>query len=115
MAALDHRAGLVLGQVDVDCKTNEIRLFSVLLDTIADLTGVVVTADAMHAQRGHAQYLQARCAHYMLTVKGNQKKLRSRLATLPWKDVPIGYHESEISHGRRVTRTYTIEAGILFP
>ncbi|NMM91435.1 hypothetical protein B2J88_45270 [Rhodococcus sp. SRB_17] len=80
MAALDHRSDVVLGQVDVDDKTNEIPLFSILLDTIADLTGVLVAADAMHAQRGHAEYLHARGAHYVLTMKGNQPKLRRQLA-----------------------------------
>jgi predicted transposase YbfD/YdcC len=38
-----------------------------------DLAGAVVTADAMHAQRAHAEYLVAqRGAHYLLTVKRNQ-------------------------------------------
>jgi predicted transposase YbfD/YdcC len=32
----------------------------------------LVTADAMHAQRGHAIYLHGRGAHYLVTVKGNQ-------------------------------------------
>jgi predicted transposase YbfD/YdcC len=39
---------VVLGQVDVEAKTNEIPLFTTLLDRI-DLTGAVVTADALHA------------------------------------------------------------------
>jgi predicted transposase YbfD/YdcC len=54
----------------------------------------------------------------LLTVKGNQKKLRNQLAGLPWTDVPIGYRETDTGHGRVVTRTYkvvTIAAGIMFP
>lgn len=118
MAALDHHGGVVIGQVDVDIKTNEIPLFSVLLDTIDDLTGVVATADALHAQTAHAEYLHGRGAHYVLTVKGNQPSLRKQLAALPWADVPVGHRETDNTHGRRVTRTYkvvTIAAGILFP
>lgn len=118
MACLDHGAGVVLGQVDVDIKTNEIPMFATLLDSISDLTEVVVTADAMHAQRGHAEYLHGRGAHYVLTVKGNQPKLRRQLASLPWGDVPDGHRETDTSHGRKVTRTYkvvTIAAGIAFP
>jgi predicted transposase YbfD/YdcC len=118
MAALDHDSGVTLGQVDVDTKTNEIPMFPVLLDTITDLEGVVVSADALHAQREHAEYLHKRGAHYMLTVKGNQPGLREQLASLPWNAVPTGHKETETSHGRRVTRTYqvvTIAAGILFP
>jgi predicted transposase YbfD/YdcC len=101
MAALDHDCGVTLGQVDVDTKTNEIPLFSVLLDTITDLEGVVVSADALHAQREHAEYLHKRGAHYMLTIKGNQPGLRKQLASMPWNDVPNGHKETDTSHGRR--------------
>jgi predicted transposase YbfD/YdcC len=118
MACLDHDSGATLGQVEIAEKSNEIPMFSTLLDTIADLAGLVVTADALHAQREHAEYLHGRGAHYVLTVKGNQKKLRNQLAGLPWTDVPIGHHETDTGHGRVVTRTYkvvTIAAGIVFP
>ena len=56
LAALDHGHGVVLGQVDVEAKTNEIPMFATLLDRI-ELAGAVVTADALHAQRAHAGYL----------------------------------------------------------
>ena len=118
MACLDHNAGVTLGQVEISEKTNEIPMFSTLLDQIDDLTDVVVTADALHAQREHAEYLHRRDAHYVLTVKGNQQSLRRQLAGQPWKDVPVGHRETDTSHGRTVTRTYkviTIAAGILFP
>jgi DDE_Tnp_1-associated/Transposase DDE domain len=48
MAAIDHQSGVVIGQVEVPGKTNEIPMFSPLCDQITDLAGVVVTADAMH-------------------------------------------------------------------
>jgi hypothetical protein len=64
LAALDHRHGVVLGQVDVEAKTNEIPMFATLLDRI-DLAGAVITADALHAQRAHTEYLAGqRGAHY---------------------------------------------------
>ncbi|MFF1722858.1 ISAs1 family transposase [Streptomyces sviceus] len=72
LAALEHTAGLVLAQLDVGEKTNEITCFQPLLETMA---GVVVTSDAMHAQREHADYLLGREAHHIVIVKGNQKKL----------------------------------------
>jgi predicted transposase YbfD/YdcC len=59
---------VVLGQAEVGAKTNEIPMFTRLLDRI-DIAGAVITADAMHA---HAGYLAGRGAHYLLTVKGNQ-------------------------------------------
>lgn len=118
MACLDHDSGVTLGQVEIAEKSNEIPKFTTLLDTITEVTDLVVTADALHAQREHAEYLHGRGAHYVLTVKGNQKALRDQLAGLPWKDVPIGHRETDTGHGRVVTRTYkvvTIAAGILFP
>ena len=69
LAALDHEHGVVLGQADVEAKTNEIPMFATLLDRI-DLAGAVVTADALHAQRAHAGYLVIqRGAHYLITVE----------------------------------------------
>jgi DDE_Tnp_1-associated/Transposase DDE domain len=74
LAAFDHVHGAVPGQAEVDSKTNEIPMFTTLLDRI-DVTGAVVTADALHAQRGHAEYLVGRGAHYLLVVKRNQPGL----------------------------------------
>ena len=81
LAALDHVHGAVLGQVEVGAKTNEIPMFPLLLGRI-DITGAVITADAMHAQRGHATYVAGRGAHYVLTVKRNQCATR-RSGTSP--------------------------------
>src|SRR3954447_4043971 len=51
LAAVDHRAGVVLGQVDAASKTNEITQFTSLCDRIGNLTDAVVTADALHTQK----------------------------------------------------------------
>ncbi len=83
LAAFDTRTGVVLGQSQVDGKTNEITAFTPLLDGI-DITGVMVTADALHTQRAHADYLIGRGAHYLLTVKANQPRLLTQLRKLPW-------------------------------
>jgi predicted transposase YbfD/YdcC len=117
LAALDHTHGVVLGQVDVEAKTNEIPMFSTLLDRI-DLADAVVTADAMHAQRGHADYLAGRGAHYVLTVKRNQPHLHSQLKKLPWRDIPVAHVTRDRGHGRierRTLKVTTVEAGLLFP
>jgi DDE_Tnp_1-associated/Transposase DDE domain len=81
LAALDHAHGVVLGQAEVGAKTNEIPMFPTLLDSI-EITGAVVTADALHAQRSHAGYLAGRGAHYLLIVKRNQCATR-RSGTSP--------------------------------
>jgi predicted transposase YbfD/YdcC len=118
LAAVTHTGGLVLGQLNVDLKTNEIPLFSTLLDTI-ELLGALVTADAMHCQKDHAEYLvEKRGAHYLLTVKNNQPKLKKQLAQLPWADVPVTDTQRDRAHGRiekRTLKVVTISAGILFP
>jgi predicted transposase YbfD/YdcC len=75
-------------------------MFATLLDRI-DLRGAIVTADAMHAQRGHAEYLvYQRAAHFVLTVKRNQPHLYTRLAALPWREVPVGHDTRASGHGR---------------
>ena len=109
---------MVLGQVDVEAKTNEIPMFATLLDRI-DLAGAVVTADALHAQRAHASYLVTqRGAHYLITVKRNQPGLHAQLAKLPWRQVPVAYDAREKGHGRAERRTVKITAvaaGLAFP
>lgn len=84
LAALDHGSGVVLGQVEVGAKTNEIPL---IVDPLAplDLTDVVVTADALHCQRATAEHIVGRGGHYVFTVKNNQRALRNLLKALPWK------------------------------
>ena len=82
LAAFDHAHGVVLGQVEVGAKTNEIPMFTPLCDRIG-LAGAVVTADALHAQRGHAEYLARRGAHYVITTKRNQPGLYAQLDALP--------------------------------
>ena len=90
LAAFDHAHGVVLGQVEVGAKTNEIPMFTALLDRM-DITDAVITADALHAQREHATYLAGRGAHYLLIIKRNQPGLHAQLAALPWRDVPVAY------------------------
>jgi predicted transposase YbfD/YdcC len=118
LAALDHEHGVVLGQADVEAKTNEIPLFTTVLDHI-DLAGAVVTADALHAQRAHAGYLVTeRGAHYLITVKRNQPGLHAQLAALPWRQVPVAYKAKEKGHGRAERRTLkvtAVAAGLAFP
>ena len=117
LAALDHAHGAVLGQVAVGAKTNEIPMFPVLLERV-DITGAVITADAMHAQRGHATYLAGRGAHFLLTVKRNQPGLFAQLAALPWRQVPVADQTAERGHGRAERRTLkvtAVTAGLAFP
>jgi predicted transposase YbfD/YdcC len=120
LGALDTGSGEVLGQQVVDGKTNEINVFAPLLDRI-DIAGAIITADALHTQRGHVSYLKGRDAHYLLTVKANQPRLLAQLRALPWKQVPVSDRTAGKGHGRLEERTLKLTAiaagmgGIAFP
>ncbi|MGC4945796.1 ISAs1 family transposase [Streptomyces sp. DT224] len=88
LAAMDH-TGTVLAQRQIADKSNEIPAFAPLLETIEDLDGVVVTADALHTQHAHGTYLRSREAPYLAIVKKNHAKLHDRVRHLPWRDMPL--------------------------
>jgi predicted transposase YbfD/YdcC len=118
LLAADPQAGAMLAQAEVDGKTNEITAFAPLLASL-DLAGAVVNADALHAQREHAQFLvTSKHAHYILTVKNNQPSLHAQLENLPWRQVPAGFDARERGHGSAEWRTLkmtAVAAGIAFP
>ena len=66
---------LVLGQVKVADKSNEIVAIPKLLDLLA-IEGAVVTIDAIGCQRDIARQILAKKADYVLALKGNQNTLR---------------------------------------
>jgi len=107
VAAVDHSTGVVHGQVAVDAKSNEITAFIPLLDRI-DLTGVVITADAMHTQDGHARYLHRRGGHYLFIAKANRPTLLRELTALPWGAVKIAFTCTNTGHGRVETRSIKV-------
>ena len=95
----------LVAQVRVPARTSEIDALAVLLDGV-DLTGVVVTADALHTQTDTATHLVEKLhADYVLTVKRNQKTLFTQLKSLPWAQAPTLATTRERGHGRAQTRT----------
>jgi predicted transposase YbfD/YdcC len=117
LAAMDHASGGVLAQTEVDHTTNEITRFRPLLERL-DLTGAVVTADALHTQREHAEWLVThKHAAYLLVVKANQPALRQQLTALPWRQVPVADHTRDRGDGRVETRSLqvTTVAGLDIP
>ncbi|HEX4705960.1 MAG TPA: ISAs1 family transposase [Pseudonocardiaceae bacterium] len=107
LAAFTHGEGTVAAQRQVEGKTSEIAWFAPLLDPI-DLTGRVVTADALHTVRAHARYLVTdRGADYVFTVKENQHRLYAQLDALPWSDAPV-HATAGIGHGRTERRTIQV-------
>jgi predicted transposase YbfD/YdcC len=102
-----------LGQVAVDDKSNEITAVPKLLELL-ELTGAVVTLDAMHCQKETAATIKAQGADYVLTVKANQPTLYEYLAGLFESFQERGYkvpglrcyQATEYNHGRWEHRTY---------
>jgi predicted transposase YbfD/YdcC len=100
---------LVLGQRKVDEKSNEITAVPKLLDML-EISGCIVTADAMNCQRIVAQKATEKGADYVLVVKGNQGRLLKTLQLLfddpnEMRWVDCDYYETvDEGHGRRETR-----------
>jgi predicted transposase YbfD/YdcC len=110
---------LVLGQLKVEEKSNEITAIPKLLHLL-DLKGAVVTIDAMGCQREIAKTITERGADYVLALKDNHPTL-SEAVTLflndardtAFADIEHAYHETvDGDHGRIETRRYWITSAI---
>jgi predicted transposase YbfD/YdcC len=109
-----HRQ-LVLGQVKVADKSNEIIAIPKLLDLLT-VEGAIVTIDAMGCQREIARKILDKKADYILALKGNQGSLREDVELFVseqrgngFKDTEISRHETvDADHGRIETRTVTV-------
>ena len=88
VAALAHDTGVVLGQVAVDEKSNEIPAVRDLLKAFASLASAVITIDAMHTQSDTAQVILGRGAGYVMTVKANMPTLTSSSRSCPGPPSP---------------------------
>ena len=74
LASLSHKLGLVLGQVAVSEKSNEITASNDLIGMLV-LEGLVITGDAMFTQRDVAKHVIAKGGDYLISVKANQPSL----------------------------------------
>jgi len=115
VSAFAARQRLVLGQVKVADKSNEIVAIPKLLAMLA-IEGAIVTIDAMGCQRDIAQQLIDRKADYVLALKGNQGSLREDVEVFVAEQQARGFADTTISrdqtvdgdHGRIETRTTTV-------
>jgi predicted transposase YbfD/YdcC len=116
--------GLVLGQLKVADKSNEITAVPELL-RVLELSGCIVTIDAMGCQRKIAKEIIEADADYVLALKGNQETVHEEVksfldATLLEQQSPrpvgarlskeastlAGWETVEKDHGRLETRRY---------
>lgn len=86
LSAFSHEQKNVLAQRAVEEKSNEITAFIPMLKPL-DLTGEVITADAMHTQCANAEFLvKEKQADYIFIVKENQKTLLDDIKAVEDKD-----------------------------
>lgn len=103
--------GLVLGQLKVDEKSNEITAVPELLRAL-ELTGCIVTADAMGCQKKIAREIRDADADYVLALKGNQENVHEEVKAFLDDAVDhdpkaLAYYETtEKDHGRIEIRRY---------
>jgi predicted transposase YbfD/YdcC len=106
--SVDQR--LLLGQLAVDEKSNEITAVPKLLELLS-LKGCIVTADALNCQRATAAKVIERGADYVLALKANQPSLHDdvrRYLDDPER-LPEATHTTvDADHGRIETRTSTV-------
>ena len=115
VSAFAARQRLVLGQVKVAEKSNEIVAIPKLLEMMA-IEGAIVTIDAMGCQRDIAQKIIDKKADYVLALKGNQGLLREDVELFVAEQKATGFKDTKISrdqtvdgdHGRIETRTVTV-------
>ena len=115
VSAFAARLRLVLGQVKVADKANEIVAIPELLDMLA-VEGAIVTIDAMGCQRDIAQKIVDKKADYVLALKGNQGTLREDVELFAAEQKANDFKHATVSrdqtvdgdHGRIETRTVTV-------
>ena len=115
VSAFAARQRLVMGQVKVADKSNEIIAIPKLLAMMA-IEGAIVTIDAMGCQREIAQTIIDRRADYILALKGNQGTLRDDVALFVAEQRANGFKNTIVSrdttvdgdHGRIEKRTTTV-------
>jgi predicted transposase YbfD/YdcC len=115
VSAFAARQRLVLGQVKVADKANEIVAIPKLLDMLA-IEGAVVTIDAMGCQRAIAQKIMDKKADYILALKGNQGTLREDIDLFVAEQKARDFKDTVVSraktidgdHGRIESRAITV-------
>ena len=115
VSAFAARQRLVLGQVKVADKSNEIVAIPKLLEMMA-IEGAIVTIDAMGCQRNIAQKIVEKKADYVLALKGNRGSLCADVELFAAEQKAAGFKHTTISrdqtvdgdHGRIETRTTTV-------
>jgi predicted transposase YbfD/YdcC len=117
LSAWASESRLLLGQQACDSKSNEITAIPELIKNL-EISGSIVTIDAMGCQKDIAKTIRAAGANYVLAVKDNQPTLHDDIrqvfsAGLNSDFAGLEHHShctEEEAHGRVETRIYHIVA-----
>ncbi|OWQ95527.1 ISAs1 family transposase [Sphingopyxis bauzanensis] len=111
VSAWASRQRLVLGQEAVDAKSNEITAIPLLLERL-ELTGALVTIDAIGTQAAIAETIVARGGDYLLALKGNRPALFADVVAFfadPPTDMTLSAHTTtDADHGRIEERRHSV-------
>src|ERR1700676_5253847 len=92
---------LVLGQVKVAEKSNEIVAIPKLLDMLV-VEGAIITIDAMGCQRAIAQKIIDKKADYVFGLKGNQGTLREDVEVFVTEQKAKDFADTTVSRARTI-------------
>src|SRR5262249_49989008 len=109
VAAYLPQQGCVLAELAVTGKANELTVAPKLLAHL-DLQGMIVTGDALFAQRNLSAQIVAAGGDYLWTVKGNQPALRDDIA---WLFEPLRAGEQAADYDWRTAKEVTTGHGRL--
>ena len=87
LSVVSHQLGITLTQQPVDAKTNEIPIATQILQAF-DVSGKIVTTDALLTQKAFCQTLCEKKADYVLPIKANQKQTYEDIKRLFEPEVP---------------------------
>ncbi len=114
VSAWANENNLVLGQVKVSEKSNEITAIPKLLEVLS-LQDTIVTIDAMGCQKEIAAAIIGKEADYILAVKENQPQLHEAIIDEFRFGKTVKTHRTEdVGHGRIETRTCSIISDFQF-
>lgn len=103
-------SGITLAQLEVDSKTNEIKIVPDMIDAL-DIQGAMISVDALNTQKDIAEKIIDAKADYTLALKGNHKIFNEHveevfeIADCAAKTSQHFVEETEKSHGRIVKRS----------
>ncbi len=101
--------GLILGQVEIAEKTNEIPVFQQLL-TVLEIPNSIFTADALHLQKKTFEIVLDKGHGLLIQLKDNQKELENDVAQILKLEQPTHTYTAPIEqgHGRIENRKATV-------